>query len=65
MKRIFLVSFFYLNCIYVQPEPSTVETIIPLYRTDYPDTILVSRELADRLIEESGGIWTETGNNKK
>tara|TARA_B100000959_G_C14764849_1_gene534948 strand:- start:587 stop:715 length:129 start_codon:yes stop_codon:yes gene_type:complete len=42
-----------------------VETIIPLYRTDYPDTILVSRELADRLIEESGGIWTETGNNKK
>tara|TARA_B100000315_G_scaffold33129_1_gene27791 strand:+ start:933 stop:1118 length:186 start_codon:yes stop_codon:yes gene_type:complete len=57
MKKIILISFIYLNCISVQPDTSTVKTEIPLFRTDYPDTIVVSRELADRLIKESGGMW--------
>ena len=42
----------------MQIDTSAVREKITLYRTDYPDTILVKKELADRLIQDSDIIWS-------
>ena len=70
MKILLLSCLFYFSCVSSKPGTNNVIDVqlsntdnpkmVELYRTDYPDTLVVSREFANRLIEESGGIWTDT-----
>ena len=69
MKRLIIFCLIYFSCISFRPKTydvinettSSIDSVktVPLLRTDFPDTMHVSRELADRLIKESGGIWIE------
>ena len=69
MKIQLLFCLFYFSCVSSKPGTNNVIDVplsntgnpkmVELYRTDYPDTLVVSRELANRLVDESGGIWTD------
>ncbi len=58
LVRILLFSFFYINIFAAQAGTSTLEINITLYRSDYPDSILVTKKVADRLIKDAGSLWS-------